>query len=227
MPNHNQMNTLKYLTLFFTFILFCLIPISKLKAEDWNYQMGINAARFRYVSPSGLSLNSFQPDAGLHLSILRSNRLINPSKTKSRFLKKLDYQIGLDINQYNAVGVTQNVPFSYTSTFVGVKLGIGSNTNLGRGLNLAYRAQLQANKMVLGSQKMGNEVYNLQGNSQFERIQWQLGGEVKLSKKINSQVATFIFFSEAWQVNKSQVDGSQFAINPTSFGFGIQYSILK
>jgi len=221
------MNTLKYLTPFYIFILFCLIPISKLKAEDWSYQMGINSTKFRYVSLSGLSQNFFQPDAGLHLSILRSNRLINPSKTKSRFLKKLDYQIGLDINQYNAVGETQNIPFSYTSNFVGIKLGIGSNANLGRGLNLAYRAQLQMNKFVLGSQKMGNEVFNLRGNSQFDRIQWQLGGEVKLSKEINSQVATFIFFSEAWQMNNSQLDGSQFAINPTSFGFGIQYSILK
>ena len=221
------MNTLKYLTPFYTFILFCLIPISKLKAEDWSYQMGINSARFRYVSPSGLSLNSFQADAGLHLSILRSDRLINPNKTKSRFLKKLSYQIGLAINQNNAVGETQNIPFSYASTFAGVKLGFGSNTHLGRGLNFTYRAQLQANKLILGSQKMGNEVFNLQGNSQFDRIQWQLGGEVKLSKEINSQVATFIFFSSAWQVNKSQLDGSQFAINPTSFGFGIQYSILK
>lgn len=221
------MNTLKYLTPFYTFILFCLIPISKLKAEDWSYQMGINSARFRYVSPSGLSLNSFQPDAGLHLSILRSNRLINPNKTKSRFLKKIDYQIGLDINQYNTVGETQNVPFSYASTFVGINLGIGSNTSLGWGLNLAYRTQLKTNKLILGSQKTGNEVFNLRGNSQFDRIQWQLGGEVKLSKKINSQVATFIFFSEAWQVNNSQADGSQFAINPTSLGFGIQYSLLK
>jgi hypothetical protein len=227
MPNHNQMNTPKYLTPFYTFILICLISISKLKAEDWSYQMGINSTRFRYVSPSGLSQNSFQPDAGLHLSILRSDRLINPSKTKSRFLKKLDYHIGLDINQYNAVGETQNIPFSYTSNFVGIKLGIGSNANLGRGLNLAYRAQSHINKFVLGSQKMGNEVFNLRGNSQFDRIQWQLGGEVKLSKKINSQVATFIFFSETWQMNNSQLDGSQFAINPTSFGFGIQYTILK
>ena len=198
-----------------------------LKAEDWSYQMGINSTRFRYLSPSGLSQNSFQPDAGIHLSILRSDRLINPAKTKSQFLKKLTYQLGLSINQFNTVGETQNIPFSYTSNFIGIKLGIGSKTKLGRGLNLAYRGDLQMNKFVLGSQKMGNEVFNLRGNSQFDRVQWLLGGEIKLSKEINTQVATFIFLSNAWQVNNSQLDGSQFAINPTSFGFGIQYSILK
>jgi hypothetical protein len=198
-----------------------------LKAEDWSYQMGINSTRFRYLSPSGLSQNSFQPDAGIHLSILRSDRLINPARTKSKFLKKLTYQLGLSINQFNTVGETQNIPFSYTSNFIGIKLGIGSKTKLGRGLNLAYRGDLQMNKFVIGSQKMGNEVFNLRGNSQFDRVQWLLGGEIKLSKEINTQVATFIFLSNAWQVNNSQLDGSQFAINPTSFGFGIQYSILK
>ena len=75
--------------LYFTFTLFCLIPIFGLTAQDWNYQMGINSTSFRYQSPAGTAENSFQPDAGLHLSLQRTNRLIDSVKTSSKFLRKL------------------------------------------------------------------------------------------------------------------------------------------
>jgi hypothetical protein len=74
---------------------------------------------------------------------------------------------------------------------------------------------------------MGNQVFSLQGNAQFERILFQLGGEVKLAKKINEKTALFLFFSDAWQLNTTQNDRSQFAINPASFGFGIHYFSLN
>ena len=226
MPNHENMNTRKYLTAYFTFTLFCLIPIFGLTAQDWNYQMGINSASFRYHSPAGIAQNFIQPDAGLHLSILRNHRLVDTAKTKSGFVRKLDYQVGLAINQFNSLGETQNIPFNYATTYVGLKLGLGMKSRLGRGMSLSYGGIMQINQLVLGSQKMGNQVYNLQGNSQFGRIQWQLGAEVKLAKQINAQTALFTFFSGAWQLNTIQKDGSQLAINPVSFGFGIQYSPL-
>ena len=81
--------------------------------------------------------------------------------------------------------------------------------------------------MVLGSQKMGNQVFNLQGNKQFDRMIAQIGGELKLIKQINAQTALLTYFSKAWQLNTTQSDGSQFAIQPSSFGLGIQYSFIK
>lgn len=227
MPNHEKMNTIKYLTPLYTFLLICIIPIAKLSAQDWNYQIGLNSASFRFQSPTGITQNSFQPDAGLQLSILRNDLLVDSAKTKSGFVRKLNYQVGLAINQFNSFGETQNIPFTYSSTYVGLKLGLGMKSRLGSGMSLSYNAIMQINQLVLGSQKMGNKVYNLQGNNQFDRIQWQLGGEIKLAKKLNNHTALFAYFSEAWQLNTIQKDGSQFAINPVSFGFGIQYSPLQ
>lgn len=227
MPNHEKMNTIKYLTPLYTFLLICIIPISKLSAQDWNYQIGLNSTSFRFQSPAGIAQNSFQPDAGLQLSILRNDQLVDTSKTKSGFVRKLDYQVGLAINQFNSFGETQNVPFTYSSTYVGLKLGLGMKSRLGRGMSLYYNGIIQINQLVLGSQKMGNQVYNLQGNKQFDRIQWLVGGDIKLAKQLNSQTALFAYFSEAWQLNTIQKDGSQFAINPVSFGFGIQYSPIQ
>ena len=227
MPNHEKMNTIKYLTPLYTFLLICIIPIAKLSAQDWNYQIGLNSASFRFQSPTGITQNSFQPDAGLQLSILRNDLLVDSAKTKSGFVRKLNYQVGLAINQFNSFGETQNIPFTYSSTYVGLKLGLGMKSRLGSGMSLSYCGIMQINQLVLGSQKMGNKVYNLQGNNQFDRIQWQLGGEIKLAKKLNNHTALFAYFSEAWQLNTIQKDGSQFAINPVSFGFGIQYSPLQ
>lgn len=227
MPHHEKMNTIKYLTTLYTFLLICIIPTSKLSAQDWNYQIGLNSTSFRFQSPAGMAQNTFQPDAGLHLSILRNDRLVDSSKTKSGFVRKLNHQVGLAINQYNSFGETQNIPFNYSSTYVGLKLGLGMKSRLGRGISLSYGGLLQINQLVLGSQKMGNQVFNLQGNPQFDRIQWQLAGEIKLAKQLNNHTALFAYFSEAWQLNTIQKDGSQFAINPVSFGFGIQYSPLQ
>ena len=166
------MHTIKYLTPLFTFLLFCLISILSSftsAAQDWNYQMGINSSNFNYLSPSGIAQNSFQPDAGLHLSVQRSNRIIDSAKTPSHFLRKLVYQVGLSINQFNSLGETQNIPFSYSSTYVGLQLGIGMKSRLGRGFSLHYRSLVQLHKLLVGSQKMGNQVFNLQANKQFEQ----------------------------------------------------------
>lgn len=220
------MNTLKYLTSFYFIVLFCLIPILPLNAQDWNFQVGVNAAHFRYQSPIGQDQNFIQPEAGLHLSLLRNNRLIDSTKTTSGFVRKLAYQVGIAINQFNSLGETQHIPFTYSSTYVGLKLGLGMKSNLGRGIYLSYGGLLQINQLILGSQKMGNQVFNLQGNTQFDRIQWQAGTEIRLAKQLNSQMALFTYFSDVWQLNTIQKDGSQFAINPVSFGFGINYSPL-
>eukprot|EP01036_Dinobryon_divergens_P040151 gene40151-53050_t len=71
--------------------------------------MGINSSNFNYISPSGIAQNSFQPDA--------------------------DYQIGLAINQFNSLGETQNIPFSYSSTYAGLQLGIGGEVKLAKQVN--------------------------------------------------------------------------------------------
>ena len=103
------MNTIKYLTPFYTFLLTCLIPLSKLSAQDWNYQAGINSANFRYQSPTGLAQKSILADAGLHHSILLNNRLIDSSKTKSKFLKKLNYQRMPTKLQKNVIKILVNI----------------------------------------------------------------------------------------------------------------------
>jgi hypothetical protein len=131
------------------------------------------------------------------------------------------------INQFNSFGETQNIPYTYSSTYVGLRLGFGMKSTIGKGVSLSYNGIMLLNQLVLGSQKMGNQVYNLQGNKQFDRIQWLLGGEMKLAKQMNNHTAIFAYFSEAWQLNTMQKDGSLFAINPVSFGFGIQYFTLR
>lgn len=224
------MNNKKYLTSIYSPLLFWIISILSsyhLTAQDWNFQMGLNSTQFEFKSPAGLVQNSFQPDAGLQLSILRNDRLVDSSKTKSGFVRKLNYQVGLAVNQFNSSGETQNIPFSYSSTYIGLKLGLGIKSHLGRGMSLSYSGIMQINQLVLGSQKMGNQVFNLQGNKQFDRLIAHVGGELKLVKQINAQTALLTYFSKAWQFNTTQSDGSQFAIHPSSFGFGVQYSFIK
>ena len=224
------MKTSKYLTTQITFLLFCVIPIFRwhdVAAQDWNYLIGFNASSFRYQSPTGLDLNSFQPDAGLHLSISRNTFLIDSSKTKSKFLRRLNFQTGLSFNQFNSLGENLFIPFSYTSTYAGIKLGLGMKSSIGRGYYVQYGTILQANKLLFGSQKTGNLVYNLRGNDQFDPIQWQAGGKLHLAKKVNQQTALFVFITHVRQLNTAQNDGSHFAINPTTFGFGIHYSPLQ
>ena len=224
------MNNKKYLTSIYSPLLFWIISILSsyhLAAQDWNFQMGLNSTQFEFKSPAGLVQNSFQPDAGLQLSILRNDRLVDSSKTKSGFVRKLNYQVGLAVNQFNSSGETQNIPFSYSSTYIGLMLGLGIKSHLGRGMSLSYSGIMQINQLVLGSQKMGNQVFNLQGNKQFDRLIAHVGGELKLVKQINAQTALLTYFSKAWQFNTTQSDGSQFAIHPSSFGFGVQYSFIK
>ena len=221
------MKTIKYLTHPLTISIICLISIlcsQKLVAQDWRFQVGINSAQFRFSNPINSTADSFQPEAGLHLSIAHSKPLVDSFKTKSAFVRKLLFQWGIHLNEFNSSGVVQNIPFSYSTTYAGLKSGLGMRSNLGKGFTLSYSGLLQVNQLVMGSQKMGAQTFNLQGNNQFDRLQFHLGAELQVLKKLNTQTDLFIFFSDSWQLNTIQKDGSQFAINPTSFGFGLHYS---
>jgi hypothetical protein len=220
----------KYLTPFYLLSIICLFSIlgmQNLAAQDWSLQIGINATNYRYYSPSSPTINSYQPDAGLHLSFSQNKPLFTIAKTKSAFFRKLSYHWGLSINQFNSLGETQNIPFSYSTTFAGIKTGVGMQSKLGKGYSLSYSSTLQLNKLLLGNQKMGSQVFNLQGNHQFDRIQFLLGAEIRGIKQVNNQTAIFLFLANSWQLNTIQNDGNQFAINPSSLGLGVQYFIQK
>ncbi len=224
------MKTIKYLTHSLTISFICLISIlcsQKVVAQDWRFQVGINSAQFRFSNPIYSTTQSFQPEAGLHLSVAHSRRLVDSSKTKSAFVRKLLFQWGINLNEFNSSGVVQPIPFSYSTTYAGLKSGLGMRSNLGKGFTLSYSGLFLVNQLVMGSQKMGVQTYNLQGSNQFDRLQFHLGAELQVLKKLNTQTDLFIYFSDFWQLNTIQKDGSQFAINPTSLGFGLHYSPFK
>lgn len=221
---------LKYLTHLSTclqLIIICLCCTLNLSAQSWSFQTGLNSSQFRYYNPKYGTEKTFQPDAGLHVSISHENKMVDTLKTNSAFLRKLTYQWGISLNQFNAIGEDQNIPFSYSTTYAKLQLGVGSDSKLGKGYSIHYGSLLHSNKLIIGNQKIGANVYNLKGNRQFERVLFQLGYEFKLVKQLNLQTSLFLAYSDSWQLNTIQKEGTQFAINPTSFGFGIQYSILK
>jgi hypothetical protein len=221
---------LKYLTHLSTYlqlIILYLCCTPNLSAQSWSFQTGLNSSQFRYYNPTYGAEKTFQPDAGLHVSISNENKMVDTLKTNSAFLRKLTYQWGISLNQFNAIGEDQNIPFSYRTTYAKIQLGVGLYSKLGKGYSIYYGSLFHSNKLIIGNQKMGSNVYNLKGNQQFDRMLFQLGYEFKLVKQLNIQTSLFLAYSDSWQLNTIQKEGTQFAINPTSFGFGIQYSILK
>lgn len=190
-------------------ILFTFFVSSGLIAQSWNFETGNNSTRYVFTNSAGAIPDFLKPSSGLHLALSRENKISNT----------FFYEVGMAYNQYNSVGDTQNIPFSYQADFIGITGGIGPSYTGLNGLTISAKGSGAIQTLLNGTQFLQNHYVDLAGDSQFSGLKVSIGYTISIAKKVNDQMSVFTSFQH---LDTNLFGKSTLSFVPTTFSFGLK-----
>ena len=189
--------------------LLLLFVASSVSAQTWNLSVGANTTNYVYTDSQGINPTYLKPGTGLNMNL-------GFEKAMSR---RFQYDVGLAYSQYNAVGDVQNIPFSYSTDFLGFSGGMGPKLEFKKDFTLILKARGAVQKIVNGNQFLLNHYVDLMDDAQFSGLKYLVGFSLELEKKVNQN--TFVF-AQYQHLDTIQFGISTLNIVPSTFSFGIK-----
>ncbi len=229
--------------------LFYLLWLSTLytaKAQSFVWELGNNLTAYQYTQANGEVIDYFKKGTGGHLQIGMEFAMLDTANLQAKALlglkpnlrNRADFftrnpllaraasmlytDVNLSYNQWNAVGDTQNIPINYSTNFVGVIAGIGPKIPLYAGFSLSVKGKCALQKLMQGTQQLNNNYLDLMTFEQFTPIQWMLGYQVELSKKVNSKIQGFVNYQYLTSANAAKAGESHLIFKPQTLSMGIK-----
>ena len=199
------------------FLFFFLLS---LPAYSQSYQLavGSNLTNYLFVNSASTNPANMRAATGMHLSLHREAAISND----------FFYDLGINYNQFNAVGDVQNIPMRYDTDFIGLGAGIGPHIKLGKTTSLVVKGRVSAVKMINGNQLLLNRYIDLADDDQFNSIRTMYGLSLDLRKQINAQVSTFVSYqyltSYKQFIEPNRTGKSTVNFIPTTFSLGLVLS---
>jgi hypothetical protein len=192
-------------------ILFLFFLSTSSFAQSYKLAAGSNITSYVFTNLAGSNPTFLRPASGQHLALSRE------SSVSKVFL--LDF--GIQYNQFNNVGDVQNIPFSYSTDFIGLQGGIGPRLKLGKGISVITKLNASVSKLVNGNQFLLNQYVDLSKDEQFNSLRTMLGYSFELSKQVNSQVDVFVKYQRSDSYN---FGNSTLNFIPSTFSLGLSLS---
>lgn len=201
-------------------VLLLFVPIYSIQAQAWKWAIGSNITQYQFANSAGKPVDLLKPQSGLHLDIaheqvlLDTDRLISKfSKSAiyfsqrpkiSKFLHLFHYDLGLNYNQFNAIGDVQQIAFSYQTDYVGVSAGFGPRIPLIKGWSIQVTGRVMGQYLVAGQQLVGSRYFDLLLEPQFKGLRMFSGVQIEVIKQVNAQVGAFAHVA-SYQTHFSKV----------------------
>jgi hypothetical protein len=199
------------------FLFFFLLSLPAY-SQSYQVSVGSNLTSYLFVNSASVNPANMRAASGMHLSINREKAISND----------FYYDLGINYNQFNAVGDVQNIPMSYTTDFIGLGAGIGPHIKLGKTLSLVVKGRVSAVKMIHGNQMLLNRYINLAEDEQFNSLRTMYGLSLELRKQINAQVSTFVSYqymtSYKQFIEPNELGTSTVNFVPSTFSIGLVLS---
>ena len=199
-------------------ILLLLVSISTF-AQSYKFAVGSNITSYVFTNSAGANPPFLRPSAGLHVELSRESSVSKKISDSTSLSFLVEY--GIHYNQFNNVGDVQNIPFAYTTDFVGLGAGIGPRLSFGKGITFIAKANASVSKMVNGNQFLLNHYVDLSGDDQFNSMRTMYGYSFELSKQVSPQVGVFVKYQHLDSYN---FGSSTLNIIPSTFSLGLSLS---
>ena len=199
------------------FLFFFLLSLPAY-SQSYQVSVGSNLTNYLFVNSASTNPANMRAATGMHLSLHREAAISND----------FFYDLGINYNQFNAVGDVQNIPMRYDTDFIGLGAGIGPHIKLGKTTSLVVKGRVAAVKMINGNQLLLNRYINLADDDQFNSIRTMYGLSLDLRKQINAQVSTFVSYqyltSYKQFIEPNRTGKSTVNFIPTTFSLGLVLS---
>jgi hypothetical protein len=208
-------------------------------AQQFKLTQGVAITQFQYQNDQGKLIDGLKSGSGLAFQLAFHNAsIVDTTKQKleqtpfsiylsqhtkvSQLLSLLNYDLGLQFSQLNAVGDIQNNAFSYQTDYLGVhgKLGIRIPLLFKTAFNL--QGIVSVNKIVHGNQLLLNRYEDLTQDDQFSQIKFMGGFGVEVEKRFSDRLAGFFSFQQTQTLNAQPKGQSTLNFKPTMLSFGMR-----
>lgn len=234
---------LKSILLSFRGLFFCLVfaLISiQAKSQQFKLTQGIAITQFDYQNDKGQNVQGLKSGSGLAFSLaFHKASLVDSAKYKleqtpfaiylgqnpkvAKLLSLINYDLGLQFTQLNAVGDIQNNAFSYQTDFIGIHGKLGVRIPLPAKFSLNLQGIVSANKIIHGNQLLINRYIDLTEDTQFAALKIMAGYGAELEKRFSDKLAGFFTYQQTQTLNSNPVGQSTLHFKPTMFSIGIRF----
>lgn len=191
------------------YILFSLLICFKGLSQSFKLSVGANITSYVFTNSTGINPTFIRPASGLSLNLSKEAPLT----------KNFIWDAGIVYNQFNAVGDVQNIPFNYSTDFIGINAGVGPKVKLGKGLNLIPKGNFSIVKMINGNQFLQNHYVDLSTDEQFNTLKTLLGYSFELNKTVNSKMNIFLKYQH---LDSYSFGSSTLNFIPSTLSIGIE-----
>jgi hypothetical protein len=214
-----------------------LIGVSRGYAQEWTFQAGINVTNFSFQNSSGETLSGIKPGSGNSLGIQYQRSWVdtttlllkstpaaiyfNQNPFLAKLLSRFQWGMGIQLNQFNAVGDAVNTAYSYQTNYIGISPSLSYKQYIYKGLSLQGAGILQVNLLLQGNQWVNNRFVDLRNDPQFNGIQSLTGYQVGISQKITENLQISIQAAQLASTSPISSQGTMLSLQPMQLLFGI------
>jgi hypothetical protein len=224
-----------------SFLFLCsLLLVQAAYGQQFKLTQGIALTQFNYQNEQGQLVDGLKSGSGLSFQLaFHKASLVDTTQQKleqtpfaiylsqnakvAKLLSLLNYDLGLQFTQLNAVGDVQNIAFSYQTDYLGVhgKAGIRIPLPWKFAVNLQGIASI--NKIVHGNQLLMNRYEDLTQDPQFSQIKFMGGYGGEVEKRFTDKLAGYVSYQQTQTQNDQPEGQSTLNFKPTVFSVGIRF----
>ena len=142
----------------------------------------------------------------------------------AKLLSKLNYDLGIQYSQMNAVGDVQRNTFSYQTDFLGLQGKVGLRIKLPFQFSVNLQGIAGAQKMLYGTQFVNNQYRDLGKDMQFSNVKIMLGFGGELERSFSDRLVGIFAYQQTQTINQSAVDQSTLSFKPVIFSMGFRFA---
>jgi hypothetical protein len=220
-------------------LFFLLISCYGLHAQQWSFQTGVNVTTYDFKNTAGNALAGIKAGSGnLHAvqyrhkladtaAILVSSSpwaiYLNQNPLLAKVLGKFQWGLGIQFNQFNAVGDAVNTAYSYQTDYLGISPSLQFSQKLYKHLSIQASGLCQINQLVHGNQWVNNRFIDLKNDPQFKNTQILTGFQVGLQQVISEGILISISYQQASSLQAMESQGTSLVLRPNSLIFGLVF----
>ena len=223
----------------FVLIFLCVYNATPACAQQFKLTQGIAITEFVYQNEQGQNVQGLKSGSGLAFALaFHKASLVDSAKYKldqtpfaiylgqnpkvAKLLSLINYDLGLQFTQLNAVGDIQSNAFSYQTDYIGLHGKLGVRIPLPWKFSLNLQGIASVNKIVHGNQLLMNRYVDLTEDAQFAQVKMMAGYGAEFEKRFSDKLVGFFAYQQTQTLNSNPVGQSTLHFKPTMFSVGIR-----
>ena len=208
-------------------------------SQQIKLSQGLSFTTYDYINNQGKAITSLKSGSGIAFQIsIHKPKLVDLAKyqvsqkpfaiylSKNKLMAKalsyMNYDVGAQFTQFNAVGDIPPTAFSYQTDFLGVFGKLGVRVPLPYQVAINVQGILSVNKIAHGNQLLGNRYLNLIDDPQFSGVKIIAGYGFEIEKSFTDKLVGHFSYQKGQTMGVSPVNNSTLNFAPAIFSVGLR-----